>query len=71
MTQGTYLWIEVDDWFKWEKRLIRGPYVHHCAAVHEHIAPALYEACRYIPALEADPFTPDAETIENWLLSKD
>lgn len=54
-TVGAYLWIEVDDWSKWENKLIYGPYIHHCVGVHADVIPVLQEACRYIPELTADP----------------
>lgn len=53
-TVGAYLWIEVDDWSKWERRLIYGPYVHHCVGIHENVTDILEEACRYIPGLIPD-----------------
>ncbi len=54
-TWGTYVWIKTDNLMKWEKKLVKGPYIHHCAGVYEHVAPVLYEACRYIEGVEADP----------------
>lgn len=67
-TKGTYLWMEVPDWDKWEYKLVTGPYVHHCAGVHAAVAPILYEACKYIPGLEADPADPDKDQLLNtWL----
>lgn len=54
-TVGAYLWIEVDDWSRWEEKLIYGPYVHHCVGIHAEVVPILKEACRYIPGLKADP----------------
>jgi L-fucose isomerase-like protein len=62
-TYGTYLWVEMDCWPKWEEKLMNGPYVHHVAAVHGRIAPLLYEACKYIPGLAPDPIEPSAEEI--------
>lgn len=53
-TVGAYLWIEVDDWSKWEEKLIYGPYVHHCVGIHSDVVPVLKEACRYIPGLACD-----------------
>ena len=53
-TVGAYLWIEVDDWSKLEKKLIYGPYIHHCVGIYEDVIPVLQEACRYIPELTAD-----------------
>lgn len=54
-TVGAYLWIEVDDWSKWEQKLIYGPYVHHCVGIHAEVRDVLTEACRYIPGLTPDP----------------
>lgn len=53
-TVGAYLWIEVDDWSKWERKLIYGPYVHHCVGVHAEVRDILEEAMRYIPGLKPD-----------------
>ncbi len=66
-TFGTYGWIEFEDWAKWEHRFIYGPYIHHCVGVHGKTAPVLYEACRYIPGLKADPVEPAREEIEKIL----
>lgn len=67
-TRGTYLWLEVPDWEKWEYKLINGPYVHHCAGVHASVSPILYEACKYIHGLTPDPVEPDEEQIKmSWL----
>ena len=54
-TVGAYLWIEVDDWSKWEKKLIYGPYIHHCVGIYRDVKDVLEEACRYIPGLRPDP----------------
>lgn len=62
-TKGTYLWMEVSDWEQWEYKLVNGPYVHHCAGIHAKVAPVLFEACKYIPGLEADPVEPDEKQI--------
>ncbi|GAB4343211.1 MAG: L-fucose/L-arabinose isomerase family protein [Candidatus Abyssubacteria bacterium] len=67
LSRGTYVWVEVGDWPKWEEHIIRGPYVHHVAAVHGHLAPALYEACRYIPGLKPDPVEPTEPEIQKRL----
>jgi L-fucose isomerase-like protein len=62
-TNGAYVWVEVDDWPKWEEKLIYGPYIHHCVGVHAQVAPVLYEACKYIPGLEPDPIDPTEQEI--------
>jgi len=53
-TRGTYVWFEVDDWKRWERKLVEGPYVHHCAGAYGHCAGILEEACRYIPNLNVE-----------------
>lgn len=67
-TFGTYLWAEVENWPLWERKLMEGPYIHHCAGVYGHLAPVVWEACKYIPELCADPATPTAEQIQTILL---
>lgn len=69
-TQGTYVWLKVNDWLQWEKHLVEGPYVHHCAGVHAHVAPILHEACKYIPYLNADAVDPTDEQIAQWWLGR-
>ena len=66
-TFGSYAWIEFNDWPLWEHKFIYGPYIHHCTGVHGKFAPALYEACRYIPGLKPDPVEPTAQEIEKYL----
>ena len=53
-TSGTYLWFEVPDWVKWEKKLIYGPYIHHISGVHGKLCDILRESCRYIGGLAFD-----------------
>ncbi|MCZ8519561.1 MULTISPECIES: L-fucose/L-arabinose isomerase family protein [Paenibacillus] len=66
-TRGSYVWVEVNDWPLWEEKLVRGPYVHHSVGIHANVIAPLYEACRYIPGLEADPVDPTEREIEAWL----
>jgi hypothetical protein len=54
-TEGTYVWMEVDDWAKWERKIIEGPYIHHVTGIYGKYSGVLCEACKYIPNL-----TPDA-----------
>lgn len=70
-TRGTYVWVEVNDWPMWEDKLVTGPYVHHCVGIHADVIPALYEACRYIPGLKADPVDPTETQIQSWLRGND
>jgi len=68
--RGTYTWLRVGDWPRWEHKLIRGPYIHHVVGVHGHVSPVLHEACRYIDGLEPDPIDPDPAEIEAWWRGK-
>ena len=50
-TQNVYCWMEVDNWPRWERTLVEGPYIHHVAASYGHHARILREAVKYIPGL--------------------
>lgn len=52
MTLNNYTWMEVNNWSRWEKILIEGPFIHHVAIGYGNYADALIEACKYIPGLE-------------------
>ena len=65
-TVGAYLWIEVDDWSKWERKLIYGPYVHHCVGIHDDVVPVLYEACKYL-GIKPDLYDPIEEDVKAYL----
>ena len=53
--RGTYVWLEVNNWEKWEKKLIFGPYIHHMVCVYDKITQVLSESCKYIKDLTFDP----------------
>lgn len=53
-TQNNYAWMEVDNWPRWERTLMEGPYIHHLAMTYGHYGDALQEACKYIPGLEPE-----------------
>ena len=53
-TTGTYIWAKVDDWAKWERKFMEGPYIHHVSGIHGKYAAILKEACKYITGLEFD-----------------
>ena len=55
-TQEFYAWMEVNNWPRWERQLIEGPYIHHCSCVFDHCADALAEAVRFIPGLDVERF---------------
>ena len=47
-TSGAYVWLEVNDWPKWERKLMYGPYIHHMAGVYGNYKEVFREACRYL-----------------------
>ncbi len=65
--QGTYTWMEVENWPLWEERIIYGPYIHHVAGINGKYSAALYEATKYIPGLKADPVQPTEDQIRRYL----
>jgi len=64
--RGTYVWIKVKDWPMWEEKVIYGPYIHHVAGIHGHVAPVLYEACKYI-GIKPDLVEPTEAEVRAWL----
>jgi len=52
-TLNNYLWVEVNNWLKWERTLMEGPFIHHVGVTYGHYQNALIEACKYIPGLES------------------
>ena len=53
-TEGNYIWIETDDWPKWETKLVCGLYVHHVACIYGKFIPILDEARKYIGDIKRD-----------------
>ena len=51
---GTYVWMEVEDWVKWEKKIIEGPYIHHVTGIYGKYSDVIGEACKYIQCLDPD-----------------
>ena len=54
-TLNNYVWMEVDDWPRWERILMEGPFIHHVAMGYAQLGDVLLEACKYIPGLEPVP----------------
>ncbi len=51
VTNGNYVWVEVDDWARWEKRIVTGPYIHHTACVYGDYVKCIEDACAYLPGI--------------------
>lgn len=65
-TKGTYLWVEVENLKRLEAKLVEGPYIHHCVAIHADIVPILYEACKYL-GIQPDLYDPIEEDVKAYL----
>ena len=63
-TRGTYMWLKVKDWPKWEHKIVKGPYIHHIVGIHGKYADVLLEACNYINGLCPDPVEPSLCELE-------
>lgn len=66
--RGARLWLDMPDVREFEKHVVYGPYIHHCAIIHEDITPVMLEAAKYM-GVEAD-FTYEAQkkAAENYLM---
>ena len=69
-TKGTYLWVEVNNLKRLEAKLVEGPYIHHCVAIHDDVVPVLYEACKYIE-IEPDLYDPIEDDVKAYLRGED
>ena len=56
-TGGNYTYLQVEDWSKWEKKFVYGPYVHHVVGFYGDYIDAMLDACRY---LEIEYDSPDS-----------
>lgn len=63
---GTYLWIEVENIKRLEEKIVSGPYIHHCVAIHKNVLASLYEACKYID-IKPDFYDPIEDKIKAYL----
>ena len=54
VTNGNYVWAEVNDWPKWERKFVTGPYIHHVTGLHGKFVPAFQELTKYLGPVEFD-----------------
>jgi L-fucose isomerase-like protein len=54
--QNNYVWVRVQDWKRWERRLIYGPYPHHISGVYGRHLEVIREAVRYLPGVVLELF---------------
>ncbi|KUH58042.1 fucose isomerase [Tractidigestivibacter scatoligenes] len=63
---GTYLWVRVQNIKRMEAKIVEGPYIHHCAGIHDNVVPVLYESCKYL-GIEPDLYDPIEEDVKAYL----
>ena len=69
-TKGTYVWVEVANLNRLEAKVVEGPYIHHCVAIHGDIVPVIYEACKYI-GVKPDLYDPIEDKVLAYLHGDD
>ena len=69
-TKGTYVWVEVANLNRLEAKVVEGPYIHHCVAIHADIVPVIYEACKYI-GVKPDLYDPIEDKVLAYLHGDD
>lgn len=47
-TGGNYTYLKVDDWSKWERKFVYGPYVHHVVGFFGQYEASIKDALRYL-----------------------
>lgn len=67
MGKGTYLWIKVANIKRLEAKIVEGPYIHHCTAIHGNVVPILYEACGKYLGIMPDLYDPIEEEVKAYL----
>ncbi len=65
--KGTYLWIKVANIKRLEAKIVEGPYIHHCTAIHGNVVPILYEACGKYLGILPDLYDPIEEEVKAYL----
>ena len=69
-TKGTYVWVEVANLKRLEAKVVEGPYIHHCVAIHGDVVPIIYEACKYI-GVKPDLYDPIEDKVQAYLHGED
>ncbi len=56
-TGGNYTYLKVDDWSKWERKFVYGPYVHHVVGFFGDHRLAINDALRYLDIRSDNPYS--------------
>jgi L-fucose isomerase-like protein len=54
---GSYTYLKVENWAKWERKFVHGPYVHHVVGLFGDHRKTMEEACRYLEITFDSPDT--------------
>jgi len=54
-TLNNAVWMEVDDWPRWERAIIEGPFIHHAAMTYGRYEAAISDAGEFVPDIEIVP----------------
>ncbi len=66
----SYGWIEVENWPRLERKIVEGPYVHHCVGIYKNVMAVLFEAERYLD-FKMDFYNKNMEEdILGWLMGE-
>lgn len=66
----SYCWIEVENWPLLERKIVEGPYVHHCVGIYQNVMAVLHEAERYL-GFTMDFYNKDMkEKVLAWLMGE-
>ena len=47
-TREVYTWLEVEDWKRWERKLIEKPFIHHSACIYGRYADSIMLAAKFL-----------------------
>jgi hypothetical protein len=53
-TRESYGWLEVPNWPSWERKLMEGPYPHHCSCIYGSLADVLEASVKFIPNIKVE-----------------
>lgn len=68
--RGARMWMELPDVRKLEMHVVYGPYIHHCAIIHEDITPVMLEAGKYMNVKPDFTYEEQRKAAEEYLLTE-
>lgn len=68
--RGARMWMELPDVRELERHVVNGPYIHHCAIIHEDITPVMLEAGKYMGVAADFTYAEQRKAAENYLMTE-